>query len=104
MQTSPFRLSWVAVELAVVLSTSADANIPIISGRTYVSERAKVTVTGSFQINEDIAFNDKASYSDGEMTWLQYGVSGAETPGLLVTASPDEVGIIAGRGKPTVKS
>jgi hypothetical protein len=62
---------------------------------------AKVTVTGSFQFNEDIPINTQASYSDGEMTWLQYGASGSEAPNALVTVSRDEVGINVGRGKQT---
>ena len=75
--------------------------VPIISARSYVGGSAKVTVTGSFQINEDIPINTQASYSDGEMTWLQYGASGSEAPNALVTISPDEVGINVGRGKQT---
>lgn len=77
------------------------AKAPIISARTYVGGSAATKVSGSFEINEDIAINTQASFSDGSMTWLQYGVSGAEAPNLLVTVSPDEVGITVGRGKPT---
>jgi len=77
------------------------ANVPVISARTYVGGSARVTVTGAFQIDEDIAINKQASISDGEMTWLQYGVSGAETPNALVTVSTTEVGINVARGKPT---
>jgi len=81
--------------------TAKAVDVPVISARTYIGGSAKVTVTGSFQIDEDIPINTQASYSDGEMTWLQYGASGSEAPNALVTVSPDEVGINVGRGKPT---
>jgi hypothetical protein len=75
------------------------AAVPIISARSYLGGSTKVTVTGSFQIGEDIPINTQASYGDGEMTWLQYGASGAEAPNALVTVSAEEVGVNAGRGK-----
>jgi hypothetical protein len=56
-------------------------------------------VTGSFQVNEVVPINTQASYSDGQMTWLQYGVSGAETPNAGITVSPYEVGVTVARGK-----
>jgi len=77
------------------------ANVPAISARSYVGGTARVTVTGAFQIDEDVAINKQASISDGTMTWLQYGVSGAETPNALVTVSESEVGINVAHGKPT---
>jgi hypothetical protein len=119
------RLSWVFFLALIVVNTSCSGEdgseqenaastpqseaamtahavaVPIISARTYVGGSAKVTVTGSFQIAEDIPINTQASYSDGEMTWLQYGASGSEAPNALVTVSPDEVGVNVGRGKPT---
>jgi hypothetical protein len=76
-------------------------NVPIVSARSYLGGSAKVTVTGSFEINEVIPINTAASFSDGEMTWLQYGASGSEAPNALLTISPDEVGLNVGRGKPT---
>ena len=94
-----------AASAAAALSTPAvdqgSVQVPIISTRSYVGGSAKVTVTGSFQISEDIAINTKASYSDGQMTWLQYGVSGSEAPDLTVTVSPEEMGIVVGRDKQT---
>lgn len=81
--------------------TAKTADVPIISARTYVGGSAKVTVTGSFQINDDVPINTQASISDGEMTWLQYGASGSQAPNALVTVSPDEVGINVARGQPT---
>jgi hypothetical protein len=106
MRTSLFRSGWAALGIAAVATSipAADqgaGNVPVISARSYVSGSAKVTVTGSFQISEDIAINVQASYSDGEMTWLQYGASGSEAPNLLVSVSLDEVGLIVGRGKQT---
>jgi hypothetical protein len=76
-------------------------DIPVISQRYYVSGSARVTVSGMFQVDEEIPINVPASYSDGEMTWLQYGVSGDEKPNALVTVSLDEIGINVGRGRPT---
>jgi hypothetical protein len=76
-------------------------DVPVISERYYVGGSAKVTVTGSFQIDEAIPINTKASYSAGDMTWLQYGDSGSELPNALVTISTYEIGINAARGKPT---
>jgi hypothetical protein len=81
--------------------TAPAVAVPVISARTYVGGSAKVTVTGSFQIDEAIPINTQASFGDGEMTWLQYGASGSEAPNALVTVSLDEVGINVGRGKPT---
>jgi hypothetical protein len=120
------RLSWVSFLALIVMNASCSGNegngqesgaspppesetavtthavsVPVISARSYVGGSAKVTVTGSFQVDEDILINTQASYSDGEMTWLQYGASGSEAPNALVTISLDEVGINVGRGKPT---
>lgn len=81
--------------------TAKAVAVPVISARTYVGGSAKVTVTGSFQINDSVPINTQASLSDGEMTWLQYGASGSEAPNALVTISLDEVGINVARGKPT---
>lgn len=81
--------------------TAPAVEVPVISARSYVGGSAKVAVTGSFQIDEDIPINTQASYSAGDMTWLQYGASGSEAPNALVTVSTFEVGINASRGKPT---
>ena len=86
-----------AVSLVAVAQEAAAP--PEISSRSYVNGTARVLVTGSFQVNEVIAINTQASFSDGEMTWLQFGVSGAETPNALVTVSPYEVGVTVARGK-----
>lgn len=79
----------------------AASEVPVISPRGYVGGSAKVTVTGAFRINADIPINKQASMSDGEMTWLQYGVSGAAEPNMLLTVSTYEVGFGVARGKAT---
>jgi hypothetical protein len=87
--------------LCVTVSVESAGEIPVISARTYVGGSAKVTVTGSFQINDDIAIDKEASLSDGEMTWLQYGASGLEAPNALVTVGMGEVRLHVARGKQT---
>ncbi len=93
------KLAILTLALSVSAAGQDVAKPPVISARSYVSGSAKILVTGSFQINEDVAINKQASFSDGEMTWLQFGVSGAETPNALVTVSPAEIGITVSRGK-----
>jgi hypothetical protein len=90
-------LAWLAI--ATPARSQGAAKVPVVSGRSYVGGSAKVTVTGSFQFDADIAINTKASFGDGEMTWLQFGVSGSEPPEALITVSTEEVGISIGRGK-----
>ena len=104
MRTFLFSPGWAAIGLiAMATATSAaepvGAKLPVISGRTYVAGSAKVKVTGTFQFNADIPINKQASFGDGEMTWIQYGVSGAEEPNLLVTVSLYELGFGIGLGK-----
>jgi hypothetical protein len=73
--------------------------VPTISSRQFVGGSAKVTVRGSVQIDQEVAINTQASFGDGEMTWLQFGASGSETPNALITYGNGEVGITVGRGK-----
>lgn len=77
--------------------------VPTISARTFTAGSATVSVTGSFQIQAEIPLNTKASIGDPEMTYLQYGASGAPEPNVLITFQPllGEVGIGVGRGKLT---
>ena len=75
--------------------------VPEISGRSFVSGSARVKVTGSFQIDTDVAINEKASFGDGEMTWIQFGVSGAVEANALITYGDQGIGIIIGLGKYT---
>jgi hypothetical protein len=102
------KTSWtcgIAAGIVVVAALVAAApahtagGIPTISPRGYVGGSVKVAVSGSFKINADIPINKQASMSDGEMTWLQYGVSGAAEPNLLLTVSSYEVGFGVSRGK-----
>jgi len=73
---------------------------PTISARQFTTGSAKVTVSGSTQITQEIALNNIASISDGESTWLQFGASGAAEPNALVTyGQTKEIGIIVGQGK-----
>ena len=91
----------IVVVAALVAAAPAHTagGIPTISPRGFVGGTVKVTVSGSFTINADIPINKQASMSDGEMTWLQYGVSGAADPNLLLTVSRYEVGFGVSRGK-----
>jgi hypothetical protein len=102
------KTSWscgIAAGIVVVAALVAAApahtagGIPTISPRGYVGGTVKVIVSGAFDINADIPINRQASMSDGEMTWLQYGVSGAAEPNLLLTVSSNEVGFGVSRGK-----
>lgn len=73
---------------------------PPISARQFEGGSVRVTVTGSAAIEQEIALNTKASFGDGEVTWLQFGVSGADTPNALITyGEGGEIGIAVGRGK-----
>src|SRR5262249_52399447 len=106
MRRSQFLSSVAAIGfvLAFVASPAAAQadEIPTISGRYFASGTAKVKVTGSGQIDTEIPINAKASFGDGEMTWLQFGVSGAAEPNALVTFQASEIGFIIGKGKFTV--
>jgi len=87
--------------LASPIDAQVAGKVPTISARSFTSGSAKLTVSGSFQVDQDVPLNTKASYGDGEMTWIQFGDSGADVPNVLVTVSSDEIGIIVGRGKRT---
>ncbi|HET7241252.1 MAG TPA: hypothetical protein VFI77_08830 [Gemmatimonadales bacterium] len=74
-----------------------DGAPPPISQRQFTGGSAKVTVTGSFTIDQEIAINTQASFGDGGSTWLQFGVSGAAEPNILITYG--ETGVIVGKEK-----
>ena len=75
---------------------------PAISTRQFVGGSVKMTVTGSIQIDQEVPINTKASYGDGEMTWLQFGASGSDAPNALITyGETGETGINVGKGKLT---
>jgi hypothetical protein len=77
------------------------SGFPDISRRQYTGGSAKVTVTGSANIDAEIPLNTQASFSDGESsTWLQFGASGSAEPNALITyGETREIGIIVGKGK-----
>jgi hypothetical protein len=78
------------------------SGFPTISQRQYTGGSAKVTVTGAARIDAEIPLNNAASYSDGEVTWLQFGVSGSTEPDALITyGDTKEIGISVGKGKLT---
>jgi hypothetical protein len=73
---------------------------PTISTRQFTGGSARVTVSGSAKIDEEIPLNTQASFGDGESTWLQFGVSGAETPNALITyGETKEIGVSVAKGK-----
>jgi hypothetical protein len=73
---------------------------PPISARQFTDGSIKVKVTGSEKIDEEIPINPQASIGDGEVTWLQYGASGSESPNSLITfGQTGEVGVSVGKGK-----
>jgi hypothetical protein len=88
-------LSGIAAPLA-----AQDERPPAISQRQFSGGSAKVTVTGSFTIDQEIPINTQASFGDGGSTWLQFGASGAAEPNILITyGETGETGVIVGKGK-----
>lgn len=76
---------------------------PTISTRMYTDGSAKVVVTGTFTADVDIPINKQASFSSGDMTWLQFGAAGgAETNALITYSDIKEIGITVMRGKMTL--
>jgi hypothetical protein len=90
----------VALCLATLpVSASAQAYYPPISGRTFTSGSIDITVTGAFTMNATVAINKQASFGDGEMTWLQFGIDAGAAPNALITyTTMGEVGIIVQQG------
>jgi len=87
--------------LAIPVSAQQSA-YPPISKREFVEGSVKVKVSGTFTIDEEVQLNKQASFGDGEMTWVQYGASGAAEPNALITFTQmGEVGILVARGKLT---
>jgi hypothetical protein len=85
--------------MAMAPAAGQVGTLPKISERQFVSGSATLVVRGAVQIDAVIELNAVASLSDGEMTWLQFGDSGAATPNVGVTVSPYEVGVSVGRGR-----
>lgn len=73
---------------------------PPISARQFTGGSVKIVVTGSFSVNADVPINTQASIGAGDMTWLQFGVSGSSAPEALITYGDNkETGITVGSGK-----
>lgn len=96
------RLSLLLASIgALVLGARSAAGqaYPPISARQFTGGSVKIVVTGSFSINADVPLNVQASIGDGEMTWLQFGVSGSSAPEALITYGQNkETGITVGSG------
>jgi hypothetical protein len=104
MRRIPFLSSAVAAGLLLAVGSSPAAGQtgahPPISTRQFKGGSVTVTVTGSAKIDQEVPINTKASFGDGEMTWLQFGVSGSEEPNVLITyGQSGETGVGVGRGK-----
>jgi hypothetical protein len=99
---SVVRVAFAGLLLAITafpVGGQVPGKVPTISARTFTSGSAKVTVKGSFQIDQDVAINTVASLSDGEMTWLQFGASGSATPNALITYQDGDFGVSVSVGK-----
>ena len=107
MRCTPLLSSLAAAALTltagVAPSLAQASAFPAISARQYTGGSVHVTVTGSAKIEQEEPINPQASIGDGEMTWLQYGASGSESPNSLITyGQTGEVGVSVGQGKFTV--
>ena len=91
--------SLLSVVVALAIAQPAAAQVPQISKRTFSGGTAKLKVTGSFVIDQEIGINKQASIADEGQTWLQYGSSGSDSANVLVTVQPEEVAIGPGKGK-----
>jgi hypothetical protein len=96
-----FRLAAAGLLLAATVTPAlAQKAYPSISARQFVEGSIKVAVTGSTRIDEEVPINTQASISDGDVTWLQFGASGSESPHSLITyGETGEVGVSVGQGK-----
>jgi hypothetical protein len=100
MRRIPLLALVIAFGLLASPAAAQVSGFPTISGRTFTGGSAKVTVTGSTKITQEIPLNTVASFSDGESTWLQFGASGSADPNALITYSQTkEIGITIGQGK-----
>ncbi|HET8625241.1 MAG TPA: hypothetical protein VFM14_16900 [Gemmatimonadales bacterium] len=86
--------------MLALFTSPATGQFPIISARQYTAGSVKLTVRGSVQIDQEVPINVPASYSDGEVTWLQFGVSGSAEPNVLITyGETKEIGVTIGKEK-----
>jgi hypothetical protein len=104
MRCTPSLLR-VAAPALIALATvppalAQEAAYPPISARQFTDGSIEVKVTGSQSIDEEIPINTQASIGGGDVTWLQYGASGSESPNALITfTQTGEVGVSAAKGK-----
>lgn len=96
--------SWALVTLLGIclfaVPASAQRHYPPISGRQFTNGSIDIKVTGAFTMNATVAINTQASFGDGEMTWLQFGIDAGVAPNALITfTTMGEVGIIVQEGK-----
>ncbi len=85
-----------AIEAGLPMS---DVEIPVISARTYTTGHIRLRVSGHFDIDASPALDTKASISDGEYTWIQYGASGSEAPNATVTIGNGDMGVSVAVGR-----
>ncbi len=101
--TLPLRTaaSFALVPILSAFAPSASAQAyPPISARTFTGGSITVTVTGAVSIREEVQMNGQASFSDGTMTWIQFGNSGWKDLNALITYGDNgETGISVGRVK-----
>ena len=93
--------SLLAVLCLALAALPVAAQVPTISKRTFSGGTARLKVTGTWSLNEEVQINKEASIADDGQTWLQYGSSGSDSANVLVTVQPEEVGISPAKGKQT---
>lgn len=79
-----------AIDAGIPIS---DVNVPVVSARTYTGGHIQLKVTGQFDIDASPELDTKASISDGEYTWIQYGTSGSQAPNATVTIGNGDMGV-----------
>ena len=85
-----------AIEAGLPMS---DVEIPVVSARTYSTGHVQLKVSGHFDIDASPALDTRASISDGEYTWIQYGASGSEAPNATVTIGNGDMGVSVASGR-----
>jgi hypothetical protein len=104
MRRPPFLRTFVLLalipSLPAVRAAAQSGGFPTISQRQFTGGSITVIVTGTTNLSAEIPLNTKASYGDGEVTWLQFGNSGSAEPNAGVTyGQTREIGITVARGK-----
>jgi hypothetical protein len=85
-----------AIQAGIPIS---DVEIPVISARTYTTGYMQLKVSGHFDIDASPELDTRASISDGEYSWIQYGTSGSEAPNATVTIGAGDMGISVAVGR-----